>query len=175
MTCRAVHPEDPKLSCVLTSPRHPQHIAVTYPLDEQGKRSPLSTGWVNTDYVSPHEQHKAADAAADTVTRLADHVRASGTLSGATDNRVQLAGAQAGLPKSGTNRWKCLKAIHAAGANGLTFEELGEQIDMSYSHCGPRVRELVRDGFVVDSGATRLSSSQAEQSVWKSVVGDGEF
>jgi len=89
------------------------------------------------------------------------------TLSASTDNAVQKAGARAGAPKAGTNRRLCLDAITAAGTNGLTYEELGTRLGMEYSHVGPRVRELVRDGFVVDTGQTRMSSHQSPQTVWR--------
>lgn len=94
-------------------------------------------------------------------------LRTPPTLTAPGDNAVQKAGARAGAPKAGTNRRLCLDAITAAGTNGLTYEELGARLGMEYSHVGPRVRELVRDGFVVDTGQTRMSSHQSPQTVWR--------
>lgn len=116
-----------------------------------------ANGWVCTHCTAP------------TATAPIPIQRHPQTLTAATDNAVQKAGASAGIPKAGTNRRLVLDALIAAGSNGHTFEELGGVLGMEYSHVGPRVRELKRDGFVIDSGLTRLSSHQSEQSVWRAV------
>lgn len=95
--------------------------------------------------------------------------RTPGTLTGRNDNAVQRGGAQAALPKAGTNRRRVLDALETAGPNGMTFDELGSHLDMNYSHLGPRVRELKRDGFVIDAGTVRPGASGADQTVWMAV------
>jgi hypothetical protein len=92
-----------------------------------------------------------------------------GTLTGRDDSSVQLAGALVGLPTSGTRRREAYEAIKATGPRGATFEELCEALERSYSHVGPRVRELVHDGHVRDSGRRRRASTGAEQVVWQVV------
>lgn len=88
------------------------------------------------------------------------------TLSGAGDNAIQRAGAQAGIPKAGTRRAAVLEAVTEAGQMGMTFDELAQRLGIGYSNIGPRVRELRRDGLIAEAPFTRQASSGAQQSVW---------
>lgn len=57
-------------------------------------------------------------------------------------------------------RSRVLAAIEDAGTDGLTREEIGEQVHgVSYASACARVNELVTRGQVRESGRTRLTSS----------------
>lgn len=93
--------------------------------------------------------------------------RKPGVLVGRGDSATQCAGARAGLPTAGTRRREVFDVLDAAGELGLTFEQLGQVLNRSYSHVGPRVRELVRDGLVERAEFQRAASSGARQDVWR--------
>jgi hypothetical protein len=86
-------------------------------------------------------------------------------LVGAGDSTVQRAGAERAKLTVGTRRWEAYVLIRAAGPRGMTFDEMCGELGRSYSQTGPRVRELVRDGWVRQAG-TRQASSGADQAVW---------
>lgn len=73
-------------------------------------------------------------------------------------------------PRSGTGRARVLATIAALG--GATDEEIQDQLNMRVQTETPRRNELVRDGFVVDSGTTRATSSGCAAIVWE-LTGDG--
>jgi predicted transcriptional regulator len=91
-------------------------------------------------------------------------------LSARGDSPVQRAGALGVEPRVGTRRREALDVIRAAGSRGVTFDELCGTVGRDYSQVGPRVRELVADGWVVKAGRTRPGSHGAEQEVWVSAA-----
>lgn len=91
------------------------------------------------------------------------------TLTAASDNAVQKAGARAGEVRAGTRRAMVLEAIQSAGQAGMTFDDLAQTLGMGYSNIGPRVRELRRDGYVTQAPFNRQALSGAMQQVWVAV------
>lgn len=57
------------------------------------------------------------------------------------------------------NRGRVLEAIRAAGANGMTCDEVQVLLGLSHQQCSPRVSELARSGEIVPSGLTRPTRS----------------
>lgn len=90
-----------------------------------------------------------------------------GGLASRRDSPVQIAAAKdVEEPKLGTRRREALDVIRASGPKGVTFDELCSTIGRNYSQTGPRVRELVADGWVRKAQRTRKGASGAEQEVW---------
>jgi|SRR6185437_1500469 len=124
---------------------------------------PIAEWWASKGERCADCRRKAAAARSrPDVTR-----RKPGVLVAHRDSGTQVAGARAGLPTAGTRRREVYDVITAAGELGLTFEQLGEVLNRSYSHVGPRVRELVRDGLVERAPYQRAASSGARQDVWR--------
>lgn len=71
-------------------------------------------------------------------------------------------------PKTGTKRATVLAAI-TRSADGLTDEEMQQQIPMSANTQRPRRVELVEGGFIRDSGRRRKTSSDDLAIVWERV------
>lgn len=83
---------------------------------------------------------------------------------------TSVAAAEAIAPVAATLRRMVLEAIAAAGADGLTDEEMLERVGLQPSSGRPRRIELVRAGLVADSGQTRPTKSGRQATVWQ-VVG----
>jgi hypothetical protein len=99
--------------------------------------------------------------------RVGAYERTTG-LSSSTDGAVQLAGAERVAPVAGTHRAIILESF-TGHPNGLTYEEICLIVEMNYSRVGPRVRELVTDGFLRDSGLVRTTSTGSSQIIWITV------
>jgi hypothetical protein len=69
-------------------------------------------------------------------------------------------------PRAGTLRSVVLRALAAAGADGMTDEELQDRLAMGPSTQRPRRVELVQAGLVRDSGRTRSTRSGRQAVVW---------
>lgn len=87
------------------------------------------------------------------------------TLVSGQGSATQRAGAARGVGNSGTKRRQVYDAIERTGTAGITFEQLAEVLRWSYSHVGPRTRELRADGHVTIIG-TRKGRSGATQDVY---------
>jgi hypothetical protein len=59
-----------------------------------------------------------------------------------------------------------LRAIHAAGANGLTADELAATVGVTRRAIQPRTSELRRKHLIADSGLRRLNVSGKRAIVW---------
>ncbi len=66
-----------------------------------------------------------------------------------------------------TLRGRVLKAIAAAGANGLTSNEIAAQLAVDYSAVQPRTSELRQLGAIEDSGDRRLNAKGKRVIVWR--------
>lgn len=100
------------------------------------------------------------------------------TMNGRDDGEVQRIAAELALPRSGSKRRLVYDVIVAGGADGVINDEIVNATGMSYSHLGPRSRELrgakIRGSdppryhpiLVADSGRTRLGEAGAPQIVW---------
>lgn len=69
-------------------------------------------------------------------------------------------------PDSGTKRRQVLDYIARQGERGAIDEEIAQGIPMHHYTAAPRRTELVRDGWVVDSGRRRPTSTGALAAVW---------
>lgn len=98
-------------------------------------------------------------------------VRANHTIDG-TQDTSRLAALRA-RPNSGTQRAKILDFIERRGPYGATDEEIQASLGLSPNSERPRRVELVTGGWVVDSGARRLTESGNDSIVWISWT-DGE-
>lgn len=79
---------------------------------------------------------------------------------------TELAAAYAITPKSGTTRAAVLAAIASASRDGRTDQELEDQLHMHRPTPGNRRGELVRGGWVRDSGERRLTHAGNPAVVW---------
>lgn len=82
----------------------------------------------------------------------------------ATD--TEAAAATKVAPRSGTLRRRVLDAIAAAGDFGLTDWQIHETLGCRLYSAAPRRGELVRDGWVQDSGRRRETDSGTSAIVW---------
>jgi hypothetical protein len=73
--------------------------------------------------------------------------------------------AERALPKSGTKRAIIFEFIERF--NGLTADELQAMTEISPNTINPTIRGLVIDGWLIDSGETRLTRTQSPAIVWK--------
>jgi len=69
-------------------------------------------------------------------------------------------------PVTGELRRRVYDFIRERGQEGATDEEMQVALDMGPSTQRPRRVELVRGGFVIDSGRTRLTKSGRKAVVW---------
>jgi hypothetical protein len=69
-------------------------------------------------------------------------------------------------PRSGTLRAMVLSFLRGRGATGATDEEIQLRVPMNANTERPRRVELVRGGFILDSGRTRPTVSGDEAVVW---------
>jgi predicted ArsR family transcriptional regulator len=74
--------------------------------------------------------------------------------------------AVANAPRSGTQRWRVLRAVSFAGWTGLTDDEIGSKTGLHGNAVRPRRGELVKAGFVEDSGLRRPSVMGNPAVVW---------
>jgi hypothetical protein len=85
---------------------------------------------------------------------------------------TQVAAAAAALPRTGTWRRWVLDAIGAAwpvrpdGSGGLTDEEIEDALGIGGNTERPRRKELEEAGLILDSGATRPTSTGKAAIVW---------
>ena len=79
---------------------------------------------------------------------------------------TERAAALAVTPRTGTQRRRVLEAIAAAGADGLTDHELADTTGLYLYSAAPRRTELLRGGWVRDSGRRRATPLGGEAAVW---------
>jgi len=72
-------------------------------------------------------------------------------------------------PRAGTDRANILLRFQRWAESGWTDEELAAVLDMNPSTLRPRRIELVRQGWVKDSGRTRKTRSGRSATVWIAV------
>jgi hypothetical protein len=70
-------------------------------------------------------------------------------------------------PRSGSQRWRVLEALAAAGERGRTDYELEVELELLRPSPGNRRAELVEDGLVLNAGETRPTSTGAPAIVWR--------
>lgn len=90
-------------------------------------------------------------------------VTANSTLTGNAHPATSFAAAAKVLGRTGTARHRVLLAL---AASGRTDEELQCHLGMSPNTERPRRVELVRHGYVADSGLRRASASGTRSIVW---------
>jgi len=73
--------------------------------------------------------------------------------------------------KAGTLRLEVLEFIQFSGDHGATDEQIQTCLKMNPSTQRPRRIELVRGGYVVDSGRTRQTAAGRNATVWVAVGG----
>jgi hypothetical protein len=72
-------------------------------------------------------------------------------------------------PTAGTKRAVALAFLRGRGAAGATDEEMQEHIPLGANTQRPRLVELVKGHFVVDSGRTRRTRGGDEAVVWVAI------
>jgi hypothetical protein len=92
------------------------------------------------------------------------------------DNRVgvhhvhgrptEVAAATLQLYRSGTARQRVLDEIFVSGSEGRTDEEISLKLDMRLYTAAPRRNELLNDGWVMEAGHKRLTSTGSSAVVW---------
>jgi hypothetical protein len=68
--------------------------------------------------------------------------------------------------RSGTQRFRVMQALAAAGADGATDEELGQATNLELNSVRPRRLELVEAGYALDTGDTRPTRQGLAAAVW---------
>lgn len=79
---------------------------------------------------------------------------------------TERAAALAAMPRTGTNRMRALAAMALAGGDGLTDYELAEQTRIYLYSIAPRRVELLKGGWVRDSGHRRETPNGTPAVVW---------
>lgn len=79
---------------------------------------------------------------------------------------TEVAAARFVMPRTGTQRRKVLEAIAAADEDGLTDHQVAETTGIYLYSAAPRRTELVRGGWVRDSGRRRSTPHGSEAVVW---------
>ncbi len=95
-----------------------------------------------------------------------------GTTTGAAHPETSHAAALRVLPVTGTQRaavLDMLKAWSLFDSGGATDEEMQHSLEMPANSQRPRRQELVKLGWITDSGSTRKTESGAEAIVWRYV------
>lgn len=83
-----------------------------------------------------------------------------------TDPETSRRAARDVKPRSGTQRGRLLAVIANSGPQGMTSEEASEAAGVSFSRSsGPRIAELLREGYIRDTGQTRPGSLGSDQRV----------
>jgi hypothetical protein len=70
-------------------------------------------------------------------------------------------------PRAGTLRLTALEALTEVYPNGLTDQELAQATEVYLYTIAPRRVELVRDGWVTDSGDRRMGERNRPAVVWR--------
>lgn len=70
------------------------------------------------------------------------------------------------FPRSGTQRYRVLNVIAGVGEHGVTDERIQRLLGMSPNTQRPRRLELVKGGWIKDSGKVRKTVSGAYATVW---------
>lgn len=91
--------------------------------------------------------------------------RRDGTTTGTLHPPTSHLAAARVLPKTGTQRALILAALQARPANGYTDVEIQHLLDLGPNSERPRRVELVRAGWVRDTGAVRLHHGE-QHIVW---------
>lgn len=71
------------------------------------------------------------------------------------------------LPRSGTQRMMVLLVIADAGEHGLTDQEIAERSGLYLYSAAPRRHELLRGGWVEDSGLRRGTGRGGNAIAWR--------
>ena len=85
---------------------------------------------------------------------------------GHRDVDTSVAAADTLAPKLGRLQLMAQTAIRAAGARGLTADELAAHLDMDRWSIQPRTSELKRKGLIADSGKRRPNATGKMAIVW---------
>lgn len=83
-----------------------------------------------------------------------------------TPSGGEQAAAAAQFPKSGTDRRRVLDHLAVCGDDGATDEEISMALSMRLYTAAPRRNELVTEGWVVDSGRRRPTTTGSAAAVW---------
>lgn len=165
MICGAAHPDDATVTCGLREDptEHEFHYGYS---KEHG-----NTDWPNPEY---QPKVKLPEPGALTPKALAAAV-ARGILSKPDANTVGIMprdphettadAAFAVMPRTGTQRMAVLHAI-ASADSGLTDEEARTALGLRYSSECARRQELVKGGWVEDSGQRRSTTTGQDAIVW---------
>lgn len=70
-------------------------------------------------------------------------------------------------PKIGSIRRRVYEAILLKGLEGMTDQEIEDQLHIDGNTVRPIRGSLVKDGFVVDSGQTRPNKNNNQCIVWR--------
>ena len=70
------------------------------------------------------------------------------------------------FPRTGTQRRQVFDYLALTGEGGATDWELAEELEISRTGVGARRNELMRDGYVSDSGRRRLGPYGMRGIVW---------
>lgn len=79
---------------------------------------------------------------------------------------TEVLAAQLVTPKAGTLRLKALAAFRTAGSAGLTDQELADVTGLYLYTVAPRRVELVRQGWLSDTGERRTTARGRAAVVW---------
>ena len=85
---------------------------------------------------------------------------------------TEVSGAERGLPASGSHRRLALEYITARDEGGATSDEIPRYLELDYGKYVPpnqvasRIGELVKEGWIEDSGKTRTTRRGSSAIVW---------
>ena len=79
------------------------------------------------------------------------------------------------FPKSGTIRRSIIDLMERHGNPGFTDEEICHLLGIAGDSIRPSRGSLEKDGFIVDSGLTRMNKNKNACIIWVLNVGQGEL
>ena len=113
-------------------------------------------------------EHDVWDQAIDHVTHYVTHrpnPAVNGTIPGKA--KTSQAAAHRAIPRSGTNRERVLQLLVRAFPNGMTDDEMQQATGMAHQSQTPRRNELVKQGWITDSGERRTTRRGDLATVWR--------
>ena len=163
VTCGAVHPEQPGVTC-LAKRSHDQHFAL---------HAGTPVEWPNADWVEPPPRTRSSKGkAAERLKSLADQVPPRRSVDtnvldiGAThpDTSEQMRDRKVG--KTGTQRRLIYDLALTLGDHGVTDDEVEQRLGLLHQSASAARNSLMKDGWLIDSGARRKTRSREDAIVW---------
>lgn len=165
MACNVAHPEQPEVRCIAKDGRkHDQHFAM---------HAGVPVEWVNEDWVEPPPRtRRSRGKAAEMLKDLADRVPPRRSVDenvldiGATHPDTSEKMRERKIGKTGTQRRMIYDLALERGEHGITDDEVEQTLGLLHQSASAARNSLMKDGWLLDSGARRKTRSREDAIVW---------